>query len=213
MKFNQLRKLLRTSPRQGSSGHLLYYLNRRPQVDNSGLHYLVAGGWAVELLTQHQRNHRDLDLLYFTMPDYPEEKGVDWYVLDGGYGYLNIDMPGEILKQAHTTSVFWQHGKIEVYLPTPEFFLISKLTCLLGYTRPRDNLDIKALLSTQNLDLEKLMQVLQYADSSNHEELVRNIIILSQHAKIATLEESHIIELCRIARRAESPEKLANAAE
>lgn len=190
-------------PLSGSPNHLLNYLNRKPQVDESGLQYLVAGGWGIELLTQHQRCHRDLDFLYFNTPDYPEEKGVDYYVLDGGYGYLNIDMPGEVAKKSHATSIFWQYGQREVYTPTPEFLLISKLTCLLGYLRPRDNIDVNSLLSTQNLDPEELMQVLQYADVSNHEELVSNIIQLSRYAKSATLEESHPIELGKIVRRAE----------
>ena len=136
----------------GSPENLLRVLETIPQYTAGDVRYLVAGGWAVELLTRISREHHDLDFLIL-------ERGIDIIGTDcltpENYAGAFIATQEEV-RWHHVKYVLWNYGQMTVYVPSPEFLVASKLASPM---RQKDINDVNALRETFYLNA-KLYQSL-----------------------------------------------------
>ena len=125
----------------GTPENLLKILRAMPQIQGENVRYLIAGGWAVELLTEVQREHRDLDFLI--LDDSISLIGTD--CLTGNNYAGKFISTTEQIKRDHVRKVHWNYGNMDVYVPSPEFLLASKVAKPM---RQKDIADVNALKAT-----------------------------------------------------------------
>lgn len=128
----------------GSVENLQELLKTTPQVKDNALHYLVAGGWAVEMLTGEKREHHDIDVI--TLKNIPFAYNLDIQKSTRYFQTLSIK-PEKMLKKYTTkANLKTESGKKKiVYVPKPEFLFLSKLTGFLREPREKDYEDLKSL--------------------------------------------------------------------
>lgn len=129
-------------------------LRTHPQVTPKGeIQYLVAGGWAVELLTGVERHHHDLDVI--NLVGIPFSYRLDEQKPEQYFETLSLQ-PEEYLD--HMTAVDWTRKTFvstiprkkakkthHVYVPVPEFLFLSKIAGFLRAPRDKDYVDLESL--------------------------------------------------------------------
>ncbi len=140
--------------KDGTPENLAELLRGAPQRDDAGdIVWVLAGGWAVELLTgKHLRHHHDIDAVLAT--DDPLFLDCDEVHTDDYFGVLATTR--RFLFTQCVSYVLWQHemDRSDVAVLRPEFLFLSKI---LKIPRPQDWEDVQVLVeqfaATWDLDL------------------------------------------------------------
>lgn len=129
----------------GTPENLAVLLKSIPQIDDQvHVQWLLAGGWAVELLTgKHLREHHDIDCVVMTTK--PLYLDTDEVNSDDYFG--TISCTPSFLQKHCMRKVAWQFGEqsFEVAVLCPEFLFLSKF---LDAPREKDWDDVVELVKT-----------------------------------------------------------------
>lgn len=169
---------------KGTSDNLERMLEKFPQKSRRGtVKYLLAGGWAVELLTGSEREHEDIDVLcvdeeYLTPFNTSigpgvasDERAAIFYAMRFG------EIPTRTIRRNYTQEVKRKTNPSPVVIPSTEFLLLSKIFEPL---RDKDVHDVSAILRTQEVNPRKLADILRKCGTNNPEHQAQEIVSLSR---------------------------------
>ena len=172
---------------EGTADNLAQMLNKFPQrSENGDLKYLLAGGWAVELLTGSEREHEDIDVIcvdeehlsiYNTSvgsSNANDERASLYYALHFG------EIPTKSIKRNYIQEINWERTNLPVVIPSTEFLLLSKIIRSL---REKDFYDVSMIFATQDIDQNKLVNIIQGMGIDNSMEHASQIYSLSANLK------------------------------
>ncbi len=147
----------RTAEKRGPN-KLKELLRIIPQKQYGKFVYVVAGGWAVEILTGKARAHNNINVLVL---DPAKDELSSNRCLD----YLGVEYMEHAIKRAlvkkDIVKAVWKRGKREVYVPSREFMIGTKLlpkSVTIG-NRTKDLEDVLSLVQAEP-DTGKLAKVL-----------------------------------------------------
>lgn len=127
---------------------LLQLLSRVPQVKNRALNYVIAGGWAVDLLTNQQRPHNNINVIVLDKDR--QEIGTGQHL-----EYFNIRYMLAPLNRSNVYVSFVD--SIPVYTPCPEFMLTTKILPYKGEApREKDLSDAQSIIERCDMDSQRL---------------------------------------------------------
>ncbi len=150
---------------EGNPANLKKVLKTVPQTTEGEVNYLISGGWACDILSGEQREHKDIDVIIL-------DDGVTYMDTDNMYpsdyfGILSIDE--EDMRDNHTKRAHWKQEGKYVYIPSPEFLVASKIAPYNGRpSREKDLNDIyNVMRSSKTIDFNKLMSVFSRVSGLN----------------------------------------------
>src|SRR3989338_6752715 len=150
----ELKELLPKLGVAGTLKNLKYVLREVPQFDEGKVNYLIAGGWACDILSGNKRKHHDIDIIIL-------EDDISYLDTDNNepqdyFGILSTST--EDILQNHIIETFWKQGRRKVYVPSHEFLITTKIAPYQGNpSREKDLEDIVNLMkSKDSLDFYKL---------------------------------------------------------
>ena len=142
---------------EGTPANLKKMLRTVPQTTDGEVNYLISGGWACDILSGEQREHKDIDVIIL-------DDGVTYMDTDNMhpsdyFGILSTDE--EDMRENHTRMAHWKQEEKYVYVPSPEFLIASKIAPYNGRpSREKDLNDVYNVMRTKkSIDFNKLMSV------------------------------------------------------
>ncbi len=172
---------------EGTSDNLEKMLKEFPQKSKRGSpNYLLAGGWAVELLTGNQREHEDIDVIcideeYLSIFNTSvgssrtnDQRAAIYYAMNFG------KIPTASIRRNYTQEIEWVNSDQLVVIPSTEFLLLSKI---LGPLREKDLYDVVAILKTQDINPKKLANIIRKSGLDKPNEHASQIYSLSRNLK------------------------------
>ena len=158
-------------------------LEKFPQMSKRGaIQYLLAGGWAVELLTGSKREHEDIDVFCV------DEDYLSTLNTSIGPGFVNDERAAifyahcfgnfstRLIKKHYTQEV--EIGNRKVVIPSTEFLLLFKLFLPL---REKDAHDVAAIFNTQQINPGKLANILRTIGYTNPQQRAHEIVNLNYY--------------------------------
>lgn len=133
----------------GTPKNLKSVLRRVPQFDkeNNRINYLISGGWACEILSGRERKHKDIDILILNTDLYYED--TDNMEPENYFGIISTT--ADVIKKNHISKKYWMLGRKNIYVPSVEFLIASKLAPYKGKpARSKDLEDVVDLLQTRS---------------------------------------------------------------
>ncbi|GEM_PF-6132735 len=145
-----------------------------PQRQNGRLAYVIGGGWAVEVLTGKAREHGNINVLVVDSKRTTLESNrcLDYL----GVQYLDKALADALVKR-DVIKGNWTRGECDVYVPSHEFMVGTKLlprTVDEG-NRDKDIADLVELLIVHAPDFKKLARVLDSLPYVNDGDTVARI--------------------------------------
>lgn len=135
-----------------------------PQKQNGQVAYVVAGGWAVEILSGKSRPHGNINVLVMD----PEKQVLESHRCLDYLGVLYLDKAlDRALVKRDVIEADWKRGHCKVYVPSPEFMIGTKLLPRSAVDNPRgkDMADVITMLkaySPRKKFLAKVFRALPY---------------------------------------------------
>lgn len=131
----------------GSPEDFLTLLEHHPPIDDEDqLHYLIAGGWGVEILTRERREHHDLDIIRMSRRPLAwrvdEQKPTNYF---GAVSLTREQMRDYMVITPFSLAAYGGEGVMQIPTPSIEFLFLSKIAGFLREPRPKDYDDLGAL--------------------------------------------------------------------
>ena len=162
----------------GSRKRLSNLLNNLPQFENGKLNYLIAGSWAIEILSGKKLKHDDIDLIIIQEPLHYIDDAEE--IEEKCFGIIPLDQ--EYFE--NNNFIKRNFERREVYVPNHNFQICIKLVGQLQKFLPeRAITQLEALLSTyKNFDKLSSIKEIKYLlekwipEDLNCEELAKKIV-------------------------------------
>lgn len=145
-----------------------------PQRQHGKLAYVIGGGWAVEILTGKEREHGNINVLVVDprRTTLESNRCLDYL----GVQYLDDALEKALIKKDIVKGK-WKRGRQNVYVPSREFMIGTKMLprTLTEGNRDKDIADVVQLLAVKP-DVKKLTKVFKALPYIKNSESVASVV-------------------------------------